>query len=226
MQPVDPNEMESPARALRIVNAVSDVMAQQRIRTLIGIRNNTVTAIFSDTRRLSGWTAPQAKLAGRIEQALALLGPSVLVGISSDQPSTAFIPSAMNEASTALDFASVADRVVVFSNLSIRRLLLHRAGENLRASLPPWVSEFSSTNDRAGGTLAKTLRAYADADMNILKAARLLKLHPNTIYARMEKIKTLTGLDGQHYHDLTELLLAVDSQKNVAPTQIRGRNPS
>jgi sugar diacid utilization regulator len=30
------------------------------------------------------------------------------------------------------------------------------------------------------------------------------------VYARMERIKDLTGLDGQRYSDLTELLLAAD----------------
>jgi sugar diacid utilization regulator len=46
--------------------------------------------------------------------------------------------------------------------------------------------------------------------MNIQKAARCLGRHPNTIYARIGRIRAITGLDGQHYHDLTELLLAAD----------------
>ena len=53
----------------------------------------------------------------------------------------------------------------------------------------------------------------ADADMNVQKAARLLGKHPNTVYTRIERIRELTGLDGQRYHDLTELLLAADSRR-------------
>ena len=60
------------------------------------------------------------------------------------------------------------------------------------------------------GALAKSLRAYADADMNVIRAARLLRVHPNTLYARLQRVKILTGLNGQRYHDLIELLLAVD----------------
>jgi sugar diacid utilization regulator len=55
-----------------------------------------------------------------------------------------------------------------------------------------------------------TLRAYADADMNVLKTAGSLRIHPNTIYARMRRIRELTGLEPLQYHALTEMLLAVD----------------
>ena len=65
----------------------------------------------------------------------------------------------------------------------------------------------------AGGSLIQTSRAVTDADMNVQKAARLLGKHPNTVYTRIERIKELTGLDGQRYHDLTELLLATDCRR-------------
>jgi sugar diacid utilization regulator len=61
--------------------------------------------------------------------------------------------------------------------------------------------------DPARGTLLQTLRSYADADMNVQKAAAQLAIHPNTMYARLERIREVTGLDAQRYHELTELLL-------------------
>jgi DNA-binding PucR family transcriptional regulator len=48
----------------------------------------------------------------------------------------------------------------------------------------------------AGGSLIQTSRAVTDADMNVQKAARLLGKHPNTIYTRIDRIKELTGFDG------------------------------
>jgi DNA-binding PucR family transcriptional regulator len=67
-----------------------------------------------------------------------------------------------------------------------------------------------ASDAKAGGTLIETLRAIADADMNMQKAARILGKHPNTVYTRIERIREMTGLDGQRYHDLTELLLGAD----------------
>lgn len=209
-QSVDPSEMENPARVQRIVDALTDAVGDLRIRSLIGVRDNVVVAVFSDTRRQSGWTAPQTALAERIRPALLTLGPAVVIGLSADQPSTAHIPRAYQEAKIALDSASVTERVTLYSALPIRRLLVHVAGDEIASALPQWTDAFLTANDKSRGALVATLRAYADADMNILETARQLDVHPNTIYARMQRIEDLTGLGAQHYHALTELLLAVD----------------
>jgi sugar diacid utilization regulator len=58
--------------------------------------------------------------------------------------------------------------------------------------------------------LIKTLEAYADADMNVLRTAKALAIHPNTIYARLQKINDITGRNALNYHALTEMLLAAE----------------
>ena len=95
---------------------------------------------------------------------------------------------------------------------------MHNAGDEIASALPQWTDAFLSANDKSRGALVATLRAYADADMNILKTARQLDVHPNTIYARMQRIEDLTGLDAQQYHALTELLLAVDCRGDTRDT--------
>lgn len=204
------SEMENPARAQRVANAIPDAMADTSIRTLTGIRSNLAVAVLSDRRRQSGWTAPQSGLTERIRPLLLTLGPSVLVGASADHPSTSFLPKALNEASIALDFASVTQRVVHFSELPIRALLVHRGADYVRSAPPAWAQALADADAKAAGVLIQTLRAVADADMNVQKAARCLGKHPNTLYARIGRIKDLTGLDGQRYRDLTEMLLAAD----------------
>ncbi len=209
-QSVNASEMENHARAQRIVSALSEAVAATSIRLLAGIRSNLVTAVLSDRRRQSGWTAAQANLSERVQPSLLVLGPAVLVGMSADHPSTSFLPRALQEATIALDFASVSNRVVQFCDLPVRALLVHRGTDYVRTAPPGWVQAFAEANDRAEGALTETLRAIGDADMNIQKAARNLGKHPNTVYARIERIKELTGLDGQSYHGLTELLLAAE----------------
>jgi sugar diacid utilization regulator len=202
--------MEHPARAQRIVNAISDAMAGTSIRALAGIRSNLVFAVLSDKRRQSGWTAPRSNLADRIRPLLLVLGPAVLVGISTDHPSTSYLPKALHQATIALDFANVANRVAQFSDLPIRDLLVHHGANYVQAAPPSWVAALVSADIKAEGTLIQTLRAVAEADLNVQKAARILRRHPNTVYTRIERIRDLTGLDGQCYRDLTELLLAAD----------------
>src|SRR5215208_3961253 len=136
VQSINRAEMESSARTQRIVNSIAEAMVGTSIRTLTGIRNNLVIAVLSDKRRQSGWTTPQSNLADRIRPLLLVLGPAVLIGISTDHPSTSYLPKALHQATIALDFANVANRVVQFSDLPIRDLLIHHGTDYLQAAPP------------------------------------------------------------------------------------------
>ncbi len=209
-QPVNAAEMEHPERAQRLIAAIGDALAGSSVRMLAGVRDNLVTAVLSDLRRQSGWTAPRSTLAQRVQGLMQVLGPAVLVGISADHPSTAFLPRARSEAETALDFAGVAARVQQFNALPVRNLLVRSGADAIRLRPPQWLSDLVAADQQARGALIATLRALADADMNVQQAAREMGKHANTLYARLERIREITGRDGQRYHDLTELLLGAD----------------
>ena len=204
------SELENPERARRLLAALADVSAPANIRLLAGLRNGRVVAIASALRRQSGWTAPQSSLAERLNALLLQLGPSVLIGVSADRPSTASIPKALREASAALDFASVDRRVVLFSTLPVRSLLVHAGGEYVRSAAPLWSEALIAADAKANGSLVRTLTALADANLNVQLAGRRLDVHPNTVYARLQRIQNVTGLDGRSHRDLVELLLAMD----------------
>lgn len=207
---VDPGEMLNPSRARRLVDAIDEALRRSSARRVVDLRDNKVTMVFADVRRQSGWSAPRAKLAAQIAKALGAVGNTVLIGISNDAPSTAQVPQAHREAQLALEHASLARRVVQLSALPVRRILVHLGGERLRGVLPAWAGEFWAADAKLKGTLVATLKAYADADMNVLQAADVLAVHPNTVYARFQRISALTELDARNYHALTELLLVAE----------------
>jgi hypothetical protein len=213
-QPVDSAEMLSPARARRLADAIDQILRDFPARRTLDVRNNKVTVVLADVRRTSGWTAPRAALAKRVASELIRAGNAVLIGISNDVPSTSQIPTAHREASLALEVADVEHRVVQFSEIPMRHLLLHLAREEMQQILPAWSESFLVADAKARGTLTATLRAYANADMNVLQAAESLSVHPNTIYARFQKILDLTGADAKSYHVLTELLTIADCRQH------------
>jgi len=210
-QPIEPAEMQNPARARRLADAIGTILQDSTVRRLVDVRDNLVTGVFSHTRRSSGWTAPNAELGARLAAEAASLGTAVLVGVSNDVPSTSQIPQAYREAALALEFANVGNRVVQFSAIAARRLILHLARDRFLQAPPAWASAFMDADRKSNGALASTLRAYANSDMNVLKASDAMLIHPNTVYARMQKILELTGLDARTYHGLTELLMVADS---------------
>jgi len=219
-RPVDPAEMINPARARRLVDSIDEIFQRSRIRCLIDLRYDKVTMVFSDIRRVSGWTTPHKSLAGRLTSELSTVGNAVLTGVSNDVPSTSYIPNAYREALLALELASVTQRVLQFSDIPARRLMLHLAGEEFLRILPAWANDFFLADDTINGALVATLRAYADADMNVLKTANGLSVHPNTVYSRLQKIADATGLDGRSFHHLTELLIVADCRRD-SPTRRR-----
>jgi sugar diacid utilization regulator len=139
------------------------------------------------------------------------VGPAALIGLSNDAPSTSHIRRALNEARLALDFASVANRVMPYSQVPFRQMLIRHARDNIQAALPAWLENFQVADRKARGSLSRTLLAYADANMNALQAAKALSVHPNTVYSRMQRINEVTGKNALGYHELTELLLAIES---------------
>ncbi len=204
-------EMESPERVQRITASLTALAVTTPFRILAGARNGVAVAVFSASRRQSGWTAPQTLLALRLAETVRELGPSVLAGISTDQPSTSSVAKGLREALMALEHATVSQRVVAFHELPVRSLMIHQGAALVRSVIPGWATSLVDADGAAKGTLTATLRKVADADLNVQKAGRELGVHPNTIYSRLDRIKDITGLDAQRHHDLVELLLAIDS---------------
>jgi len=194
-----------------MVESISQTLSDSPVRLLVGIRDELVTIVMSGMRRLSGWTAPQSLLADRVYPRLLQVGPAALIGLSNDAPSTSHIRQAHNEARLALDFSSVSNRVMPYSKIPFRQMLIRHARENIQSALPAWLEGLQTADGKARGSLSTTLHAYADANMNALQTAKNLSIHPNTIYSRMQRICELTGKNALTYHDLTELLLAIES---------------
>jgi hypothetical protein len=213
---VDPTEMLNASRARRLADSIDQIVTELAVRRVIDVHNNKVIMVAAAVRRDSGWTAPRASLAKRLRAALSFVGNAALIGVSNDVPSTSHIPTAYREAVAALDLASVSQRIVQFSEIPLQRLLLHFAAEDFRRVLPAWTNAFYAADDHARGALVATLRAYANVDMNVLKAAQELGVHPNTIYARLERIFDVTGLQARSFNALSDLLIVCDCNRHGA----------
>ncbi|MFK7958224.1 MAG: PucR family transcriptional regulator [Lysobacterales bacterium] len=207
---VDPAEMLNPSRARRLAKSLEEIFQADNTHCLVDVRDTVVVAVISAVHRLSGWTAPNTSLSARAKLRLSGLGNSVLVGLSDDLHHTAKISSGFRQAKVALECAGVDRRVVHIASLSLREMALHYARDELRPVLPDWVEAFARVDQASGQVLGDTLKAYADANMNVLKAAARLSVHANTIYSRLAKVKSASGLEPRSFHYLNELLIACD----------------
>ena len=102
------------------------------------------------------------------------------------------------------------------TGISRRRAITIASAAAATSVLPAWTAAFQAADAGAYGALSATLRAYASVDMNILKAAQILGVHPNTVYARLQRVFDLSGLQARHFDALCDLLVVCDCLPQVA----------
>ena len=221
---VDPKQMLSHERARRMADSIDKLFSAEHGKRLIDVRDNKVIMIFSNLKRLSGWSKPSEGFAKRIAMQLALVGNAAYIGVSHDVNNTTHIPGAYKHALMALKLAKPSKRVICTTDLSTYEILLQNADEAIQNSLPIWADNFYRADDKSSGSLSMSLRAYAKTNMNILKAGAVLDVHPNTIYSRFNKIHHLTGLDARRFKALTELLLICDIRHSNSDPKVTALN--
>lgn len=211
-QSYEVSEMANPERARRMLRSIESTLQSQGWRCIMDLHEHCVTMIFSRVRRVSGWSAPSGSLCLEVARALRSVGISARIGVSQDVRATTFIPAAHRQARLAMGFAKRSVPLVLHSDIPLARLVTELVADQLDDLLPQWSQALLDADRRSQGKVLKTLRAYADHDMNVLRAARALGQHPNTVYGRLDRILELTGRDPRKFHALNELLIAATSK--------------
>ena len=209
-QSVDPKQMLNHERARRMADSINKLFSTEHGNRLIDVHDNKVIMIFSNLKRISGWSKPREGFSRIISKQLAMVGNAAYIGISTDVKKASFIPKAYKQAQMALKLAKPTQRVICTADLSVYKILVQLSGKEIQYNMPEWTAKFYQADDKSAGSLSMSLRAYAKTNMNILKAGAVLSVHPNTIYSRIHRIRELTGLDARQYDALTELLLICD----------------
>jgi hypothetical protein len=111
------------------------------------------------------------------------------------------VAQAYREATLALASASEQRPVVALDDLSAFQVALVGADATTRAVI---AAKGAGLRDEA------TVRAYAAADMNVARTAERLRVHPNTVRYRLERIAAATAHDPRTFAGLVELLCVVE----------------
>lgn len=59
----------------------------------------------------------------------------------------------------------------------------------------------------------RAVMKFADANMNLSKAARLAYLSRRAVWYRLNKVRNNTGFDPYDFHDLAFLVQAIESER-------------
>jgi carbohydrate diacid regulator len=125
------------------------------------------------------------------------------IGVGLDVDRIADLPQSYKEAVTAISALDGTDIVRHLASINLDRYLRYSANKTARRLTPSWSAKL------AEGKFGKTLEAFARASLNVKTCARLLDVHTNTVYHRLNAIKRKTGVDPRTYAGLSNLLAII-----------------
>jgi hypothetical protein len=144
-------------------------------------------------------------------------GTSLAMGISTVANGVAELPRASLEARTALGSVGDGGGLVALPRLSPLDYLVLRADDTARWLVDGRLRAFLDDDRARGGALIATVRAFADANLNLRLAAARLQVHPNTAQYRLRRIQERTGRNPRRVADLLGLLVAIELDGNDPP---------
>jgi DNA-binding PucR family transcriptional regulator len=106
--------------------------------------------------------------------------------------------------------------VVALPRLSPFDYLALRADDTARWLVDARLRAFLDEDRARGGVLTDTVRAFADASLNLRLAAERLQVHPNTAQYRLRRIEERSGCNPRRMADLLDLLVAIRLDDGVA----------
>ncbi|TCK20672.1 helix-turn-helix domain-containing protein [Pseudonocardia endophytica] len=171
-----------------------------RAPALAGLRGDFLVAIGTDLDRDGARDLVNSVAAAVREQS----GVRLSWGISREHADVVELPSALNEAQTALSAAHRlgGENVFLYEELGIVRLLLGSGDDpDLQAFVDEVTGPLLAYDRDNDGSLVRTLRAFFDADCSQRVAAERLFVHHKTLRYRLERIRSLTGLDLSRHED-------------------------
>ena len=183
----------------------------QKFGHLIDIRKEEVLAIVSGAAE----TAKQAARA--FCEAAEPPERSVRVGISLDAREISALPQAYQEAERAVEFATETRPIMPFAEIDLMEFLVRRPDRAARRLIPDWAGRLLDADSGKQGELSRTISHFADCNFNVKRTARRLKLHTNTVYFRLNRIRELTGIDPRSYSGLSLLLTTLRMLDGHAP---------
>jgi hypothetical protein len=190
----------------RAANALAAALRDSRTSPLAVTRQGEIVLV----RAVQGEGRPE--LVGPLERARAGPGTRPLalaVGVSTVQRGLATLGDAYREASLAVGRVAATGGVLSLADLTPFEYLTVREDAVARRMIDPRLERFVEEDRARGGSLLRTLVAYADADLNAKAAAETLLIHVNTAHHRLGRIAERTGRDLRRLSDVIDLLIAI-----------------
>jgi PucR C-terminal helix-turn-helix domain/GGDEF-like domain len=206
----DGKQVDAEVSRRSFVRLLQQSLPSSMFGKLVGLRNGEIVIIANS----------DADTAARLFKYLGRSGTSkrgtsgTYVGLGLDKTDISRLPEALGEARIALDLTGPDRAMVRFSDVDLIEVLAHRVDRAIFRLIPDWLRQSHACGrDR---DLINTIRAFADCSLNVKETARRLRVHTNTVYFRLNKIKMRTGVDPRSFAGTSLLFTALRLLDNQA----------
>jgi sugar diacid utilization regulator len=198
-----------------VLASARDPEGLHRVEELLGTQPNASGPSFTVVRRSEVVAVVPASgddgghLARALAPRVSSVGSPVRLGISRPASCPIELARAYAEARAALQHADPAGGVVALADVTLFDYLATHADSTARQVVPARARRLFVEDERQGGRLLDTVRAFAEADLKVARAAKALDIHPNTLHYRLRKIEEIAGISIRRFSDWLDLLAAI-----------------
>jgi len=186
-----------------LVRLLQQSLTSSLFGKLVGRRNGEVVVIANSDMDTAARLSKHLSRSGLGKRA----GAGGFVGLGLDKMAVDRLPEAMVEARIALDLTSGSRAMVRFSEIDLTEVLAHRADRAIIRLIPDWIRESHAAGRDLD--LMNTIRTFADCSLNVKETAARLRVHTNTVYFRLNKIKERTRVDPRTFAGASLLITAL-----------------
>ena len=209
--PVDGKHVDVEVSTRSLVRLLNQMLATAALGKLVGSRNGEAIVIAGGAGDTSALLARHLVRHGFGRKSAVQAG----AGIGLNKKDIAQLPEALAEARIALEMTNPSRATLRFGNIHLTDFLIWGADRAALRLVPDWLREAHSSGRHA--ELTQTIREFAECSLNVKETARHLGVHPNTVYFRLNQIRSRTGADPRTLAGATLLLTSLrllDSFRN------------
>jgi hypothetical protein len=183
----------------------------------LGIARPLATIRHGELVLISAGTSPRAKIASlraARERIIEEHNIDVRYGVSIAPQGFATVQQAYREAALSLSYTSPSRPIVSLDDLSSLECALIGATATTKAVIAAKGNNLRALPDDDRAAAVETIRAFANADLNVAKAAAQMHVHPNTVRYRLQQIATKIGYDPRTFAGLVDLICILETTDN------------
>jgi hypothetical protein len=135
-------------------------------------------------------------------------------GVSVPSQGFASVQQAYREAALSLSYTSPSRPIVSLDDLSSLECALIGATATTKAIIASKGNNLRALPDEDLAVAVNTIRAFANADLNVTKTAEQMHVHPNTVRYRLQQIATKSGHDPRTFTGLVDLICILEITTN------------